>query len=40
MGRSGIFTLEQDKIMNLWVLGDVYGLLEQLARNQADEVSA
>lgn len=31
---AALFTFDQEKIIDLWVLGDVHGLLEQLARNQ------
>jgi predicted ester cyclase len=32
---AALFTFDQDKIINLWVLGDIQGLLEQLARNKS-----
>jgi predicted ester cyclase len=32
---AALFTFDQDKIIDLWVLGDVHGLLEQLARNKS-----
>ena len=32
---AALFTFDQEKIADLWVLGDVHGLLEQLARNKS-----
>jgi predicted ester cyclase len=33
---AALFTLKEGRIADLWVLGDVYGLREQLARNAKD----
>lgn len=33
---SAHFTFTGDKVSDLWVLGDVHGLLQQLEANQAD----
>jgi hypothetical protein len=30
---AAVFTFDGDKIVDLWVLGDLHGLLQQLARN-------
>jgi predicted ester cyclase len=30
---AAVFTFDGDKVSELWVLGDVHGLLQQLARN-------
>lgn len=35
---AALFTFDQEKIVDLWVLGDVHGLLEQLARNQSQKL--
>ncbi|HUN24303.1 MAG TPA: ester cyclase [Anaerolineales bacterium] len=37
---AAFFTFEQGKILDLWVLGDVHGLLQQLAHNQAKTAPA
>lgn len=30
---AAVFTFDSDKVSDLWVLGDVHGLLQQLAKN-------
>jgi len=36
---AALFTFDQGKIADLWVLGDVHGLLEQLARNKPQQLA-
>lgn len=35
---AALFAFDQEKIADLWVLGDVHGLLEQLARNKFQQL--
>ncbi|MCA9964100.1 MAG: ester cyclase [Anaerolineales bacterium] len=36
---AALFTFDQEKIADLWVLGDVHSLLEQLARHNSQQLA-
>lgn len=36
---AALFTFDQEKITDLWVLGDVHSLLAQLAHNQSQQLA-
>ena len=36
---AALFTFDKEKIADLWVLGDVHGLLEQLAHNKSQQLT-